>query len=95
MLPSDKTLDVDGWRTPATLKIDEATDEELAAFCTGKQVEVDMPATWRPHLPPGYKMDGARARAGEAARPGQDAGCGGRVYEVHVGRDPPHGGLSG
>jgi hypothetical protein len=52
--PSDKTLDVDGWRSPATLKIDEATDEELAAFCTGKQVEVDMPATWRPHLAPGY-----------------------------------------
>ena len=37
-----------------TLKIDEATDEELAAFYTGKQVEVDMPATWRPHLAPGY-----------------------------------------
>jgi hypothetical protein len=52
--PSDKTLDVDGWRSPAMLKIGEATDEQLAAFCTGKQVEVDMPDTWRPHLAPGY-----------------------------------------
>ena len=44
---------MDAWRSPALLKIDEETNEELtAAFCTGKQVEVDMPATWRPcHTP--------------------------------------------
>jgi len=51
--PSDKTLDVGGWRSPATLKVEESTDEELAAFCTGKQVEVEMPSTWKLHLAPG------------------------------------------
>ena len=51
--PSDGNLDVDGWHSPAMLKIDDTTDEELAAFCTCKQIEVDMPATWRPHLAPG------------------------------------------
>ena len=93
MHPSDKHLDVVGWRSPATLNVYEAEDEELAAFCTGKQVEVAMPATWRPHLAPGHETVRVHALVRQRY---QD-----KILAVEVecktctARDPLHSGLPG
>lgn len=42
-MPSDGAFDIDGWRRHAPLKIVDATDAQLAVFCQGKQVLVQLP----------------------------------------------------
>ena len=52
LLPGDRALDLDGWRTPANQDIASTSDFDLAHWCAGKQIVVTLPSHFYPQDAP-------------------------------------------
>ena len=49
---ADKQVDIDGWRIAANTLIESANDFDLAHWCSGKQLVIELPATFYPRDSP-------------------------------------------